>query len=162
MVEKLTSSVSESEAAFEKGREYGKVSNQPFRGDFFFQIIRHIGIEQALWTIGQVDRRQIAVVQHALQIEFTPDLDSGQAVQLVAHRPSAQQIGVAAFHLARARAAESEADGAVFMQPVGFVEERRDLLDLVDDHMAHGFLRCDLSTEQLRVLQIASVLLRLE
>ena len=48
------------------------------------------------------------------------------------------------------------------MQPVGFVEQLRHLLDFVDDHLAHGFLRCDLGAEQLRVLQVAAVLLGLE
>ena len=103
------------------------------------------------------------MVEHAVQLEVTADLVRRQAVELVAHRPPPEQVGGAALHLARARAAESEVEAAILEEPVHLVEQRRHLLDLVDHDLLAGRrrIRLELLPQELRASQIAAELLGL-
>lgn len=69
---------------------------------------------------------------------------------------------MAAFDLTRARSAEGETDGVIFMEPMSFVEQLGNFLYFVDDDLPKRLLGFDFRTQQLRVLQIAAVLVRLK
>jgi hypothetical protein len=78
------------------------------------------------------------VVEHPVEVEVVTELYGAQPVHLVSEGPSAQEVGSTSLHLASAGAAECEPQAAVLDEPVDFVEQRRDLLDLVDDDLRIG------------------------
>ena len=104
------------------------------------------------------------MVEHPRQVEVVSDLTRRQAVKVVAKRPPTEQIGGAAPHLARARSAQREVQSAVLDQPVHLVEQRRNLLDLVDDDLPSGLRSfcVDLLAQQLRIDGVAPELVCLQ
>ena len=83
-------------------------------------------------------------------------------MQLIPHRPPAKKVGLTTLDFAGARPTECKVNAAVLVQPVHFIEELRDLLHLVDHHLANGGASRELGPEEIGVLQVAAVLLSLE
>src|SRR5712691_8944642 len=102
------------------------------------------------------------MVQRTVEIKVWTDLTCSEPMKFIAYCPSAEKIGVPTFDLAGARAAESEVNTTVLMQPVRLIKELRDLLDFVDHHVPDGLANRKLSSEQFRVLQVATVLFGFE
>ncbi len=84
------------------------------------------------------------MVEHAIEIELTPQLGGRQAVKLVTHRASAEKVGCAPFHLACARATERKTETSILDQPMHLIEQGRHLLDLVDHDLTVRFGRIGL------------------
>ena len=93
------------------------------------------------------------MVEEAGEIKVCAEFLRRQPVQLVAHGPSAEQVGPSAPHLAGTGAAEGETQPSVFDQPMHLVEQRRYLLNLINDDLAIGIEPCglDFLTQKLRV-----------
>ena len=144
---------------FGKNRE---ISHESFRRHFFFQIVGDVRVQQAPWGIRRIDSRQIPVVENAIQIEIFTDLGGSQTVKFITHRSASKQIGLAALNLAGARTTEGEMNTTILVQPVGFIEQLRNLLHLVDHYLADGLLSGELGSEQFRVVQIAAKFLGFE
>ena len=85
-------------------------------------------------------------------------------MELVAKGAPAQEIGGASLDLSGAGAAKSEVHVTVLHEPVHFVEQRRDFLDLVNDDLCVGRerLRFQLLAKKLGSGDVASVLVRLQ
>lgn len=66
------------------------------------------------------------------QIE-TGNLRINERVELVADRPSSQEVCLAAKQLPGARTTENETQTLIFNEPVDLVQKGRNLLDLIDD-----------------------------
>ena len=75
------------------------------------------------------------MVQQAHQVRVLADLGDGKTVKLVAHCASAEEVGGATADLPRARSAERESNLLVLVKPVHLVEQRGDLLHLIDDDL---------------------------
>src|SRR6266542_1626158 len=146
----------------EKFGKNRKVSNESFRRHFFFQVVGDVRVQQAPRRTRQIHSRQIPVVEHASQIEVFSDLGRGQAMKFVTDRPAAKQISVAALDLAGARTTEGEVNAAILVQPVGFVEQLRNLLHLVDNYLEYGLVSFELGSKQLGVVKIAAEFLGFE
>lgn len=85
--------------------------------------------------------RQKAAVQEPSELEVFAELRRDQAAQLEAKRATAEHVRVPAAERPRARPAEREAEAPVLDERVHLIEDRRHLLDLVDDDEAwlrHG------------------------
>ena len=163
MFEKLTIPPS-LRAAAKKRAERGQVPHRAFGRDLLAQVVADVGVEQAPGLSALIDRRQIAVVHQPIQFEVGVQFIGHKPVKLIAQGAAAQQVRRASPHLAGAGPAESEAQTAVLDQPVNLVQERRHLLDFVDDDLpgrrrALGF---DLLTQEFRPDGVAAVLVRLE
>ena len=129
---------------------------------FFFQVVGNVRVQQALRGVRQIQSRQIPVVEHAIQIKISADLGCSQAVKLITHRPSAKQISLAALDLAGARTTKGEVNTTILVQPVGFIEQLRNFLHLVDNYLTYRLLGGKLGSEQFRVVKIAAKLLGFE
>jgi hypothetical protein len=117
----------------EEAREGGDVAGEPLIDDFLLEVVHDIGLQRAFVPRGQVVRRHEAPVENLQEIEVL-DLRGDQRVHLVPPGAPAQEVGAAPLELAGARAAEDEAQPPVLDEPVDFVQELGDLLDLIQDH----------------------------
>ena len=148
----------------QKVRERRKISHQTLRGDFLLEIICDVRIEHARGPARLVDPRKVPVVEHPIQVEVAPDLVRRQTVEFVANGPSAEKIRRAPLDLTGARATEREVKPAILDEPMHLVEQRRYLLDLVDDDLAPrpGGISLQLLAEEFGPGDIAAELVGLE
>ena len=77
------------------------------------------------------------MVEHAIEVPVGAELGRRETMQFVPQSPAAQEVGVPATHLPGTGAAQAKARAPVFVEPVNFVEQGRELLDLVDDDEGH-------------------------
>ena len=61
-----------------------------------------------------------------------------------------------------ARTTEGEVNAAILVQPVGFVEQLRNFLHLVDNYLAYGLVSFELGSKQLGAVKIAAKFLGFE
>jgi hypothetical protein len=102
------------------------------------------------------------VVENPIHIEVAADFTGSQAMELITHRSPTQQIGSAAVHLAGARSTEGEVNASILVQPVGFIEQLRNLLHFIDNDLTYGLAGRELGPEQFRVLKIPPKFLSLD
>ena len=164
MLEKLISSAVAERRGVQEAGERRQVAHQPLGRDFLPEIVGDVGVETPRRRGGLDHSRQVAVVQHAGQVEAVADLGRGQPPQLEPQRAPTEEIRGAPPHLPGARSAQREMDAAVLDQPMHLVEQGRRLLDLVDHHLParRGPGRLDLLAQPLRVGHVAAELVHLE
>ena len=82
--------------------ERRQIACQTLGSDLFAQVVGDLGVEQAARTGGLVDARQVAVVQHPIEVEGRAKLAGGETAQLVAPGASSEQVGRTARRTLRA------------------------------------------------------------
>ena len=118
----------------EKAAEVADRAGQPFGLHLLLQVRPDVRPEVVPPRRRVEERRQAAAVR-AIQKPVVPDFRRHQRVQPRHARAAGEQVGAAPLELARAAAGQHEPERPVaFDQQVNLVQQRRALLDLVDDH----------------------------
>ena len=148
----------------QEAREGGQVADEALRGDLLPEVVGHIGVEQTPGPARPVYPGQIAVVEHPAQVEVAAELAGRQAAQLQTDGAAAEQVRGPATHLARAGAAQREAEAPVLHEPVHLVEQGGHLLHLVYDDLARRVrrVRLYLLAQKLGVGRVSTELVALE
>jgi hypothetical protein len=122
---------------FEESLEGGEVARQGFGEDLLAQIVADIGLELGGGFWGKVVRGDEAATESLLEGEIR-NLGGAQREKLVAHRAATEEVAAVAEKLPRARSGEDELQPVSADEGVNLVEERGELLDLVDDDRLPG------------------------
>ena len=122
---------------FEESLEGGEVARQGLGEDLLAQIVADIGLELGGGFWGEVVRGDEAATESLLEGEIR-NLGGAQREKLVAHRAATEEVAAVAEKLPRARSGEDELQPVSADEGVNLVEERGELLDLVDDDRLPG------------------------
>ena len=120
----------------QKTDESGQVANQGLGADFLTQIELNVCFEDLARCLVRPDQRDRPVAQHQVEIEGGAELGGGERKHVLPQRPPGQQVHPRRLELARAGAEQGETQAPRLDEPMDFVQQRRQPLDLVHDHPA--------------------------
>ena len=116
----------------EEAREGRGIARQALLEDLLPEVVVHVRAQCLAGGRGVVVGGQEAPVQRPQQVEVR-DLGPGQRMQVKTEGATAQEAGISAREFSLAGPAEDETEAVFLHEPANFVEDPRDLLDLVDE-----------------------------
>lgn len=141
-----------SAATCRKPREGVETTRERLLLDFLAQVIRNVRVQRVDRELGIApDLRQEAEPQDVFHVEVEPQLAGREREALAVDGSPGQQIHVQSLELARARSAQRKPvrSSAFGDEGVNLVQQRRQALDLVDDHPASARLGVDVLSESI-------------
>jgi hypothetical protein len=123
-----------------KAGECGYVPCESFVEDFLLEIITCVRAKGTAVVPVEKRTREHSSIQDLKEINFSYFL-GGEREELKTPGSPPEEVGPATFELPGARSRKHEPEPLVLHEPMNLVQERRHLLDLVDDdRLGSGFL----------------------
>ena len=136
----------------EKARKRSQIAGQRLGLDLLNEIGFGIGSKIILWNVGGHRHGQHAETQRTFRIELEGELRRHQRIHGRRDGTAGQQVDTAAAQLARTRTREHEAQPMGLDETMDLVQQRGNLLHLVDHHPASAWQGRELPVQRVRVL----------